>query len=70
MKVDVRAGSRSAMTERLDYFENLYRVPSAEMVRAFTDANGRVQETEDLREWSGLYRAVQSLERAREARSR
>ncbi len=65
-KVDVRSMSLRSLEQRLAGFEQAYGVPSHSLTQAFV-VGGRLQETDDFRLWSRLYRtyvsAVATLER-------
>ena len=59
MRVEVRPTTVADLEARLRCFEERYGVPSERLGDAFADG-----ETDDLREWSGVYRTWLAVTRA------
>ena len=57
VKIDFRPIQKAELEAELQVFEGRYSVPSSRLVEAFTDADGRLRETDDFHRWSSLYEA-------------
>jgi len=52
---------RARLRAELDRFEERYRLPSERLAEAFTDAEGRLDETEDFHAWGRAWASYQIL---------
>lgn len=57
VKIDFRPIQQAEIEAELQVFEARYSVPSSRLLEAFTDADGRLRETDDFQRWSSLYEA-------------
>ncbi len=58
----VDAGTeRARLRTELDRFEERYQLPSERLAEAFTDADGRLDESEDFHAWGSAWASYQIL---------